>query len=467
MPKRTKKGGATNNAKVKEYSDKINNYIQYCERLKTLYDKKHEEVSTLTDYLIQIDRDFPEVPVTHQVVGDILDAISSLPEIDIKQQELTELDKIQDNLMRQAYDNRNNIYRKINELRKSKGNKPVAPPGLGGPPPPPGLGGTPLPPPPPGFGGTPPPPPGFGGTLPPPGELPGYLAPPGTGIPQPPRPIFPGNVFVPAELPKLVTPENLLDKTFFNMEKKDPFNLNDYREHLEKFSRNNFNFIPKENDITPDNPNLYINTYYYHFLTDNKEILSSLNRFINVNRYVITFQNAIVNLCQKHGRTQQEFNQVIKIPFENEAQEHNPSKPNEYYDLLINRTSELLGCLLKLNEMNLNQMYYYYKVLFDFLQLLISITPPGYIPKIQVSEEEEKLIKAMPKEVLEDILTQLLKGNLIKTEFLLKDRSLSSEVILKYYEFLLNNSKIERRMSANNVLQKKSKPKAKPKFGSV
>ena len=117
MPKRTKKGGATNNAKVKEYSDKINNYIQYCDRLKILYDKKHEEVRTLTNYLIQIERDFPNVPVTHQIVSDIINAISSLPEIDIKQQELTDLDRIQDTLMAQAHDNRNNIYRKINKLR--------------------------------------------------------------------------------------------------------------------------------------------------------------------------------------------------------------------------------------------------------------------------------------------------------------------------------------------------------------
>ena len=128
MPKRTKKGGAANNTKVKEYSDKINNYIRYCDRLKILYDKKHEEVRTLTKYLIQIERDFPNVPVTHQIVSDIINAISSLPEINIKQQELTDLDKIQDNLMKQAHDNRNNIYRKINKLRATSGQKPVVQP---------------------------------------------------------------------------------------------------------------------------------------------------------------------------------------------------------------------------------------------------------------------------------------------------------------------------------------------------
>ena len=197
--------------------------------------------------------------------------------------------------------------------------------------------------------------------------------------------------------------------------------------------------------------------------------MSSLNRFINVNRYVITFQNAIVNLCQKHGRTQQEFNQVLKIPFENEAQEHKPLMPNEYYDLLINRTSELLGCLLKLKGINLGQMYFYYRELFNFLKLLISITPPGYIPKIQVSEEEMELIINIPEDILENILVQLLNGNVIETADLLDNRILSSEVIVSYYEYLLNNPKIKRRMSANNVLQKKSKPKANPKvkFGSL
>jgi len=129
MPKRTKKkGGAANNAKVKEYYDKINNYIKHCTRLQLLYDKKHNEVRTLTNYLLEIDRDFPNVPVNHQIVGEIIRAIEDLPAIDSASQKLNDLDGIQNTLMVQALDNRKVIHQKINHLRISSGRSPGAPP---------------------------------------------------------------------------------------------------------------------------------------------------------------------------------------------------------------------------------------------------------------------------------------------------------------------------------------------------
>ena len=456
MPKRTKKKGGAVDPKVQEYTVKINNYIQYCDRLQKLYDKKHNEVKTLTEYLIQIDRDFPDVPVNHQIVNDIIRAINDLPAINAQHQKLTELDRVQNELMSQAQNNRRVIHTRINELRKSTGNAPVAPPAdlL---PPPPGFGVPRPPAPAPGLGVPTPPP------LPPkgPGEVPGYLAPqPPVGIGGPLNPQtgtrnLPNQPLPPYSPPGSAVLPGFPSDAFLNMKKQDPFDIKDYQQHLESCNRHNFGFIPVEGER-----NLFLMTYYNNILNDEstfEEIKAFLDHVQTVIRYVRILQEKINNLCQSHGRTPQQYIQVLKIPFKNEADNDYPQNKELYYTNLINRTSELFGYLLKIGkELSKEDLLYKYQDLSNFLQLLISISPPEYIPEIELSKKEIDFINKIPQ----NILDLLLEGTIIDTKVLLNEINLSREVIFKYLLYKLNNPpKLVRRKSANNVTENKTKPK--------
>ncbi len=442
MPKRTKKKGGAVDPTVQEYADRISNYIEYCERLQKLYDKKHNEVRTLTNYLIEIDRDFPDVPVNHQIVNDILRAIKDLPTIHLQQQKLSDLDKAQNVLMAQAKNNRRVIHRKINELRKSTGNAPVTPPAdllL----PPPGFGGPPRPPAP--RLGVPTSP-----TLPPkgPGGVPRYLAPARTRIPPPLAgiggPQYPqtGTRNLPNPPPPSYSPPGSAvlpgfpSDSFLNMKKQDPFNIKDYKQHLENNNMHNFDFIPVKGL-----KNLYLMTYYDIILNDEstfKEIKDSLNHVQTVIGNVRILQEKINNLCQRHERTSQQYIQVLKIPFKNEANKNYPSDKGMYYTNLIERTSELFGYLLKIEKkLQIYDLLYKYQDLFYFLKLLISISPKEYIPEIKLSEGEIDLINKIPQTNLDLILPKSPGGDLINTGDLLKNVELSREVIIEYFKYLL------------------------------
>ena len=486
MPKRTKKkGGAANNAKVREYTDKINNYIQHCKRLQLLYDKKHNEVRTLTNYLLEIDRDFPNVPVNHQIVGEIIRAIDNLPEMDTVSQELTNLDELQNRLMVQASDNRRVIYKKINELRSSSGKTRVATPVDITVPPRPAPGLTaPVSQPRPAPGLTAP-------VLPPvPGSLLGNLSnkkggPPPTGftVPHPSANIgLPGKQSNNKVSPIIPSPTNQsqvlppsgvnvpptqsyqgqfhFPEFFFNMEKKETFNIKDYENHLESNGFDTFNYIQG------GNTNLFLMTYYNYAINDNTpddQIILYLNHVIRIIENVKIFENSIIRLCQSHKRSIENYTEVLKIPFEKEVNRDYKSDKSIYYGNLIRRTSELFGYLLKL-KFSISDTYFYYQYIWFFLQILKSVSPSEYTSKIELSEEEIDLINNINPEILNKVFYSYIgfpDNYNINTKDLLKDESLSRSVILNYFMHLLQDTVLpeKKKISVPLVINPESKRK--------
>ena len=166
-----------------------------------------------------------------------------------------------------------------------------------------------------------------------------------------------------------------------------------------------------------------------------------LNHVYRIIQNVKIFQNSITLLCESHNRSAENFKEVLKIPFEKEANRDYQKDKGKYYSNFIRRTSELHGHLLKIkSKLTLKQLYNYYSIILDFLQFLISISPGEYLPKLKVTTNEITLIKEIPDDTLEEIQEKLLQRHIIDINILLEDKILSSEVIIEYFIYQNSNS---------------------------
>ena len=109
---------------IRNRMEKIYTYIKYCQRLEDAYRTKHEEVRTLNDYLIRIQKILPHnVSTNCPEVEDIITYIEGLPNIPETSGLIDELDKKIDEQKKWKEENERNynlINRKINKLNETQ-----------------------------------------------------------------------------------------------------------------------------------------------------------------------------------------------------------------------------------------------------------------------------------------------------------------------------------------------------------
>ena len=214
------------------------------------------------------------------------------------------------------------------------------------------------------------------------------------------------------------------------MVQNDPFNITDYETHLKNNDYDTFNYIHG------GDTNLVLMSQSKYDINDetlDDEIMLYLSNVFQIIEKVKIFENSIIRLCKSHKRSIENYTEVLKIPFVNDANRDYESNKCQYYSYFIKSTSELHGYLLKFkNTLQSYDLFYFYFTIMCFLQLLISISPAECLVKFKVTQNEHDFIKEIPKGILKEILKELPEGNTIDIN-ILEDKILSSKLIIEYF----------------------------------